>query len=194
MIYIPHKKWLIRGVLLAIMLIGIALWQAPKVREPERAAPIAAPDAPQQVKLAALLGALDAGEREYYDQMFIYAMGNMMPGQSYGWRSYASSGRIEVGRSVETNGTVCRPYKELLSSAGYRDIYGDGWGCYRSGFARDGWCRVPREGVKSCALEPPRNMVEGAFQGTDEVVHEGIDFLKRFRQEVQQERQRVKDW
>lgn len=118
---------------------------------------------------AELFNLMDDAEREYYDQMFDYVMGKTSPNTKYEWKSYASSGEITPGQPVAGKGTVCRQFKERVNFAGKTVNSLGGMGCKRVG--ADGWCRLPKNDMLSCAMEAPRGAAARAARDLSDVVN-----------------------
>lgn len=114
---------------------------------------------------------LEGAEKDYYDQIFLYAMEALSPGQHYDWKSYGANGSISVGeRFAGNSGTTCRPFSESFTIGGKSGAF-IGTGCKRMG--KDGWCKLkPRSGMTSCALETP-NLFEDKLRGGGEAVDRG---------------------
>lgn len=173
----PHRKRARRYALLAAFLLLAWAALSPRPAPPLPDAPIMRPAGPQAASLGALIASMAAPERDYHRMSFDYAMDRTPPGARHAWQSYASSGRIEPGPVKESGATRCRTYREVISSGKYKEIYGDGVACKRVGDA--GWCRLRAEDMQSCALEPPRGLIDQAIQAGQDTLREGMWEVKR---------------
>lgn len=127
-------------------------------------APLQAAEAPPGVN--ALLGEMDDAEQAYYEHLFDYVMVALPVGENYPWESYNTYGSFKVDRLFQGNGTQCRAYYETMGRKGQKASEARGVGCKRLG--SEGWCRLGPNEMHSCALEPPRTIIDGLIQdGTD---------------------------
>ncbi len=111
---------------------------------------LAAPTAAHAAQSSSLSLLSDA-ERDYYDQIFGYAMDNTTAGENYHWASYSGQGDIHVDAVfVSKSGVPCRPYSETFTVQNVGGSY-HGTACKRQG--ADGWCRLKPTNANTCAME-----------------------------------------
>lgn len=173
MIYIPHKKRLFYLLVAGVLAYG--LWQVS--RPIPYAKPVQGQLQPPQKRLDAdietVLENMDSAERDYYLQMFDFALQNVRPDERYPWDSYKTSGAFQAGRPfISKSNAICRDFREVIlfkrSGAG---VYGEGTACKRVG--RSGWCKLPRGAMLSCALEAPDNIVDETLRDVGDLIDQG---------------------
>lgn len=125
---------------------------------------------PNGISAEKLLAAMDPAERSYYYQSFDYAMLSVKPGQRHTWESYNSNGYFEMDAAFVRNDTVCRNFREFISLQKLYSISSEGVGCKRVG--RDGWCRLKKTDMATCAMEAPQNAADSAMQAVDDVARD----------------------
>ena len=102
---------------------------------------------------AAMFGGFSDPERGYYQKIFIYAMDTLAAGESYDWKTYSGSGEITAeALFVSKSKSNCRNFTERFSIGGNKTAY-EGIACKRGG--DEGWCRLTKQDVLTCALEQP---------------------------------------
>lgn len=152
---------------LAIILIAVAYWffSGPKT------------DAPGTTTIyTSTLGELTNPEKEYYEQVFSYAMAAIQPGKHYDWKSYSGGGKITVDKVFTSkSGATCRKFQETFIINNHEGK-NEGVGCKREG--RDGWCKLKSTDALTCAMEPSGNALSDAWRGATEAGGGVIDSVK----------------
>ncbi len=118
------------------------------------------------ISIERLLAAMDEVERTYYFQSFDYAMEEMKKDEKFEWKSYDSSGYFQVGMPFVRNDTVCRSFREYIVNNKMYAMSSEGVGCKRLG--RDGWCKLKKDDMRTCAMEAPQGAAENAREVLDE--------------------------
>jgi hypothetical protein len=114
-------------------------------------------------------------ERQYYREVFDYAMETVPANGMYAWQTSSGIGKIYVGASFKSkSGSTCRSFNEQYTIAKKQDS-NDGVACKREG--RNGWCRLKKTDALTCAMEPPGNLFEKATQNTQGLIEAGKDLL-----------------
>lgn len=127
-----------------------------------------------------LIKAMDSAERSYYFQMFDYSMSNAKAGEKREWKSYNSSGQfVAEVPFVSSSNATCRKYRETMVSGKYNAEVKNGVACKRVG--REGWCRLKEGDMQSCALEPPRDGVEGAIDSANQLIQDATTESRRHK-------------
>jgi hypothetical protein len=103
--------------------------------------------------LAAETPTISEAEQDYYSKVFDYTMDSVKPGESYSWESYSIRGALSPQKPfVSASKYHCRPYAETFMM-GDKVGKNEGYACKRQG--ADGWCRLAKDAVLSCAMEQP---------------------------------------
>ena len=64
----------------------------------------------------------------------------------------------------------CRKFTETFTVAG-KNGEGYGVGCKREG--SEGWCKLKTSNAHTCAMEPPRNIIQERIRGANDAVQSG---------------------
>jgi hypothetical protein len=138
-----------------IVLLGFGLWYALR--------PAPAPQ-PALVHASPRPGELSQVEKEYYIQLFDYAMANSLEGAPYPWQSSdINRGEIIAGKAFTSKSSAtCRPFTERFTVGGYSGAF-EGIACRREG--AEGWCRLKTGDALTCALERPADIANFQFPG-----------------------------
>lgn len=127
-----------------------------------------------------LLARMDEAERDYYDKLFDYVMDNRADGQTYDWKSYRAYGRLTPASKETHENTVCRPFHEIIGLKDESEAAFNGIACKRVG--SDGWCRLPKGELRSCALEKPRSFLGRLEHEKQGLVFKGSEALRQTKE------------
>ncbi|NBX03060.1 MAG: hypothetical protein EBR02_03140 [Alphaproteobacteria bacterium] len=106
----------------------------------------------------ATLAQLSDAERKYYALSFSYTMDAIAPGASYAWGSYSGKGNIAPQEKfISKSKSLCRKFTESFNIGGLQGG-NDGVACKRNG--DDGWCKLRKGQVMTCAMEKPGIMFD----------------------------------
>ncbi|MBV8938394.1 MAG: hypothetical protein JO089_00955 [Alphaproteobacteria bacterium] len=151
--------------LLCFIAAAAAAADAPPAAPP---APAAAPKPRVTYSAEQLVGLMDDAELTFYYDTFDYVMEKVKPNETFPWKTYASNGEITPAGPFAGKGTVCRSFREVVNVKNQHGAVYEGTGCKRVG--ADGWCKLRKNDVLSCALEPPRSLVDRTARDAGDTV------------------------
>jgi hypothetical protein len=121
--------------------------------------------------------ALTGYNRDYYFSLFDYTMDNIKEEKPFHWEVGGVKGDISVGKKYTSKSKyVCRDFIETFV-VNKEHGKSEGVACKRKG--KDGWCRLKREDVHTCALETPQSTTDKILNDVDGTLGKSDEFLRK---------------